>query len=251
MISLFLSKIKYLINILLKITNHRIDRDYSHISKAKILAKTDVVIDVGANSGQYAKKLRKLKYSNKIISIEPLSEVHSKLIRNSTSDINWLVLDRMAIGNVEGHIRINKSLNSVSSSVLDILPTHTSAAPESNYIAQEEVKITTICNIIEELGITSNNILLKIDTQGYEYEVLCGALQEMNKIKFIEIELSVQELYKGQKLYIDLFRFLEELNFQLISLEKSFEDKTNGTLLQFDAIFCKSVDFDILFNKRM
>lgn len=251
MIRLFLGRVKYLINKLLKITNHRIDRDYSHITRGKILEKTDVVIDVGANSGQYAKKLRKLNYKKKIISIEPLSEAHSKLIKNSKSDLNWNVLDRMAIGNEEGYIKINKSLNSVSSSVLDILPIHTLAVPESNYISQEEVKITTICNIIDKVGITSNNILLKIDTQGFEYEVLCGALKVMNRIKFIEIELSVQELYSGQKLYLELLNMLNGLNYQLILFEKSFEDKLNGTLLQFDAIFCKSDYLDILLNKRI
>jgi hypothetical protein len=101
------------------------------------------------------------------------------------------------------------------------------------------------------LKIDSNSILLKIDTQGYEYEVLRGALSVMDQIRFIEVELSVQELYAGQKLYIELLDMLDKLNYKLISLEKSFENKSNGTLLQFDAIFCKSGIFEDLFNKPM
>jgi FkbM family methyltransferase len=250
MVRIVLSKLKYYINKLLQKHYLRIDRDYSFISKATVLGDTDLVIDVGANSGQYAKKIRKLNYLGKIVSIEPLSEAHSKLTKNSISDSYWQVLDRMAVGSNEGFTKINMSLNSVSSSMLEILPTHTLAAPESSYIAQEKVKITTISKIINELGITSKKILLKIDTQGFEYEVLCGALEAIDKIKFIEIELTVQELYRGQRLYIELLNMLNELKFNLISLEKSFEDQSNGTLLQFDAIFCKADHFESLFEVK-
>ena len=247
----FRSFLKRSANIFLRFVNFKIARDYSYKTIKIVLSNTDLVLDVGANTGQYVNKLRKLNYSGEIISIEPLLEAHVKLEENSKSDSHWIVLDPMAVGNEEGKIKINKSINLVSSSVLDMLPTHTLAAPESYYVSQEDVKITTVTNILHNLKIDSNSILLKIDTQGYEYEVLRGALSVMDQIRFIEVELSVQELYAGQKLYIELLNMLDKLNYKLISLEKSFEDKSNGTLLQFDAIFCKTGLFEDLFNKPM
>jgi FkbM family methyltransferase len=247
----FRSFLKRSANKFLRFVNFKIERDYSHKTIKIVLSNTDLVLDVGANTGQYVNKLRKLNYSGEIISIEPLLEAHTKLEENSKSDPHWIVLDPIAIGSEEGKIKINKSINLVSSSVLDMLPAHALAAPESHYVSQEDVKITTVSNVLHNLKIDSKSILLKIDTQGYEHEVLRGALSVMDQIRFIEVELSVQELYAGQKLYIELLNMLDKLNYKLISLEKSFEDKSNGTLLQFDAIFCKSGIFEDLFNKPM
>lgn len=73
----------------------------------------DLIFDVGANTGQYGKKIRKAGYSGTIISFEPISSAYLKLLETSKSDPKWLVHKRSAIGNINGTSEIQVSSNAV------------------------------------------------------------------------------------------------------------------------------------------
>src|SRR5690348_8763318 len=96
-----------------------------------------LVLDIGANQGQFAKMLRSMGYAGRIVSFEPLSKAHSRLLSASRSDRNWIVHPRTAIGDTHGVIDINISTNSYSSSILPMLQAHTDVAEESKYLASE------------------------------------------------------------------------------------------------------------------
>lgn len=81
------------------------------------LNNVDLVLDVGANTGQFARHAREAGYIGRIISFEPLPDAHAELQRWSESDSLWMVAPRMAIGNHDGEAHINVSRNSVSSSI--------------------------------------------------------------------------------------------------------------------------------------
>ena len=78
---------------------------------------------------------------------------------------------------------------------------------------------------------------MKLDTQGFERNVLVGAAQSLQKIQGIQIEMSLLELYKGQMLFVETIAYLEQLGFKLYSLENGFYDKNTGQLLCLDGIF--------------
>ena len=59
--------------------------------------KIDLVLDVGANTGGFAKDLRSFGYKNHIVSFEPVKQTHGKLEENSKFDKKWLVHKRCAI----------------------------------------------------------------------------------------------------------------------------------------------------------
>ncbi|MDJ0524424.1 MAG: FkbM family methyltransferase [Microcystis sp. M53600_WE12] len=84
----------------------------------------DLVFDVGANIGQYAKLLRELGYSGRLVSLEPLSSAYSRLKAISKKDQLWEIAPQTAIGNQEGEIIINIAGNSYSSSALPMLDAH-------------------------------------------------------------------------------------------------------------------------------
>ena len=80
-------------------------------------------------------------------------------------------------------------------------------------------------------------IFLKLDTQGYEKNILNGAKESLSKIKGIQIELALKPSYNNAPGYKEIIEILEEFGFTLFSLEEGFEDEKTGQLLEIDAIF--------------
>lgn len=202
----------------------------------------DLIIDVGANTGQYAKSLRESTYSGRIISFEPLSSAYEKLVQNnSKKDPLWEIAPRTAIGDQDGEITINIANNSVSSSVLEMLDSHAKAAPDSVYINSETVKLSRLDTIAKEYisKYQSKSIFLKIDVQGFERQVIEGAKDILPAIKGIQLELSLVPLYKDQVLFEEMLEILKNKGYQLYSIIPGFADPDTGRMLQIDGIFFK------------
>ena len=104
----------------------------------------DLVLDIGANTGQYGTLLRELGYTGRIVSFEPLPTAHAALTSKTAADPAWAAAPRAAIGDSEGEITINIAGNSASSSVLPMLESHRKAAPHSAYIGTDTVPITRL-----------------------------------------------------------------------------------------------------------
>lgn len=198
----------------------------------------NLVLDVGANKGQYYNFLRTVGYSGKIISFEPLSEAHSYLEKISKKDPLWEIAPRTAIGNEEGEISINIAGNSASSSLLPMLDRHRNAAPESAYIGSETVKITRLDSICPSYINQDSQIFLKIDVQGYEQKVLEGAKGILSQVKGIQLEVSFVPLYEGELLFRDMLNYMDHLGYSLAYLNPGLFDSNTVQLLQADAIFC-------------
>lgn len=199
----------------------------------------NTVIDIGAHLGGYAQELRRAGYSGKIISFEPQPDVFRQLEKTSKDDSEWEA-HNLAIGAEKGEVSINISKNSHSSSILEINQLHTESAPSSEYIGQVDVAVETLDSFLEHSTFIGDRIYLKIDAQGYEDKILIGAEDVLKRIKGIQLELSTRELYKGQKLYLNLINELIDKGFELHSIENGFFDAKSGRLLQFDGIFFKT-----------
>lgn len=202
--------------------------------------KIDLVFDVGANIGQYALFLRKSGYRGAIVSFEPLSVAYSQLKTSSSKDKLWKVAPRIAIGNEDSEITINISANTASSSVLNMLDTHIDVAPNSAYVSSETVKVNRLDTIASKYIENSSSIFLKIDTQGFEKQVIEGAEQILSQVKGIQVELSLIPLYQDQILFKEMIEFLNRLGYDLYAIIPGFSDRVTGRLLQMDGIFFKN-----------
>jgi FkbM family methyltransferase len=200
----------------------------------------DLVFDIGANKGQYAMGIMDAGYRNRIVSFEPLSKVHRELQETSKKFSNWAVAQRCAIGAKKEEIEINISANSVSSTLLPMLDTHLEGAPESKIIGKEKVTVLPLDEIGKTYVNAEKNIFIKIDVQGFEREVLKGAVEFIEKAKGIEMEISLVPLYEGQIwLLPQVLEFMEQRNFQLRSIMPAFTDPKTGNVLQCNGIFFK------------
>lgn len=197
-----------------------------------------VVVDVGANTGQFARKLRKLGYPGTIISMEPMTAEYKKLVSISSADPLWHC-SQIAIGSSETEVEINIAGNSYSSSILPMLDRHVAGAPDSGYIGTEKVKMTTLDAILPYLAQHQERLYLKLDVQGYEMEVLKGAQQTLSYVDVIEMELSLVPLYEHSVLYDEMIAYLEPLGFDLLFIEGDFLDYTTGEVLQVNGLFLR------------
>lgn len=206
----------------------------------KILSKNqiDCVIDVGANVGQYSLKLRKYGYQGDIYSFEPIITTFNLLEENSKQDNKWHI-QNFALGANNGQESINISQNTESSSIFNINEIHTQNAPKAKYIGKETITIKKLDDIFPEICSNKKGIFLKIDTQGYEMEVLKGAEKSLEKITGLQIEMSLIKLYENEILFDEIISYLKSRKFNLCQIETGIVDNNTGNLLQFDGIFLK------------
>lgn len=197
----------------------------------------DLVLDVGANVGDYAIGLRDLGYMRKIISFEPIPQAYEGLLAASQKDPRWEVGPRAALGAEDGTITIHISRNSYSSSVLDVEDDLIDVAPDIAYISTETVPLRRIDGLVTEQIEASSSVFLKIDVQGFERQVLEGATGILPRIKGIQVELSLVPIYKGQCLYREMLDHIVSLGYELHAIIPGFTDASTGRMLQMDGVF--------------
>jgi len=211
---------------------------------ARILAtlrhfKIDLILDVGANEGQFAESLFTSGYDGRIVSFEPLRAPHERLSRRASKHSGWQAFERCAVGAEDSEATVNIAGNSASSSLLPMLQAHLDAAPDSRYIGTEAVPLRRLDTLIPSILRQERNILLKIDTQGYEGKVLDGAGELLSGTRAVQLELSFVPLYENQPLWDELRQRMTAAGFSLWLLMPGIVDPTNGRLLQADGIFVK------------
>lgn len=199
----------------------------------------DLVIDVGANTGQFGSEIRGAGYAGRIVSLEPLSEAYGELRIRANRDGNWAAI-RCAIGESDGESTIHVAGNSASSSLLDMLPAHEEAAPETRYVGDERVTVRRLESILSEYAETCARPYLKVDVQGYELAVLRGAGTSLESVAAIQLELSLARLYHGAPMASEVDAFVTAAGYRLAGIEPGFTDPASGRLLQMDGIYVRS-----------
>jgi hypothetical protein len=113
-------------------------------------------------------------------------------------------------------------------------PQHLESAPTSKYVRNVAVDVVPLDDYCVDLP--SGGVSLKIDTQGFELEVLQGATAMLARTSMVRVELSLAALYEGQPDYVEVICYLRDRGYRLTYLEPGFEDPTTGELLQADVI---------------
>jgi FkbM family methyltransferase len=201
-------------------------------------ANVDLVLDVGANTGQYAQWLRQSGYTGHIVSFEPLKSAFEVLRRTAAADPTWDVIN-CALGAQAGTAQLNVAGNSYSSSLLGMMPRHAQAAPESGYTGSESVTLQPLDAIFPDLAVGASGTFMKIDAQGYTREILAGARASLHAIRGLQLEMSLISLYEGEALIGDLICEVARCGFSPVFIRPEFTDRQTGQQLQVDGIFFK------------
>jgi len=202
-----------------------------HLKKLLDLKKINVVLDVGANEGQFSHELRMIGYKGYILSFEPVNKVFNILNESFKNDDKWIGFN-FALGNENKETTINVSDVTLMSSLLESIG--------DSYIEKENISIKklddVLLNIIKD--IPNPVVFLKMDTQGYDLEVFKGASGCLNLIQGIQSELSVQPLYKNMPHYNEVLIEYEKSNYELYNLSVVNRIR-NGGLLELNAFMIK------------
>lgn len=199
--------------------------------------RVDLVLDVGANLGQYGRQLRQAGYRGRIVSFEPVAEIHRRLQHIAAPDTRWTVAPPMALGDTDGYAVMNVSGNLVSSSLLPMREAHLAAAPQSGYIGQETVRLARLDSVADAYLTPASEVFLKVDTQGFEARVLAGAERLLPRICGLQLELSLTPLYEGETGMRLMLERLEDLGYDLHAVLPGFTDRLTGRMLQADGVF--------------
>ena len=196
--------------------------------------RVSLLVDVGANQGQYAQHMRTLGYQGKILSFEPGGEAHRLLLRNSSNDAPWEVR-RLALGASSAQGWLNVSHDSVSSSLLEVAAPHVRVAPMSSASYTEQVQVSTLDQELPNME--KERIWLKLDTQGSEDDILRGGYRLLPYVQVLQTEINLVDCYAGQADYRTIFDMAHSAGLLLVRVEPGTQDQETGELLQFDAIF--------------
>jgi len=195
------------------------------------------VIDVGAHKGESALQFHKLFPDARIFSFEPIHDCFIELNSTMKNVPNFRSFN-LALAENKGKLTIHRSEFSPSSSLLKMAKLHKEAFPFSVDEIIETVDIDTLDNIASGLELV-DNILLKVDVQGYEDKVILGSTNVLSRIKVIIIETSFYKLYEDQPLFSDIYELLNRHGFMYSGSWGDLKSPLDGTPLQQDSIFIR------------
>ena len=233
---------KILINLfsfLISIVDYRNKKKIINYFKKKFNNQLLDIIDIGAHKGETIDLLLKNFKINKIYAFEPNKNLFSVLKKKFDKLNNNVMIYNIGIGQKKEYKNLNIMVDSSSSTFNNI-------NRKSNYFkrkqrifnfffentefirSQQQIEVNKLSNIIDIQKINKVD-LLKIDTEGYEYNVLKGIKNEdFKKIKFIYFEHHYDLMINKEYKYSDIHFFLKNKNFLLkhklkMNFRKSFE----------------------------
>jgi len=178
------------------------------------------VLDVGANAGQYKDFLRnRVMFKGEIHSFEPLSSLVKVLKEKVTGDPAWHI-HAHAVGSENTSLEINVMSRDTFSSFLQPNNAESADFAESNTVNSKElVSVKRLDDVIRDWKPADlQATYLKVDTQGFDIEVLRGAPNLLRSIRGLQIELSILPIYQGTPKYLDMLRQLNDWGFHISGL---------------------------------
>jgi FkbM family methyltransferase len=197
---------------------------------------TDLVVDIGANEGQYARRIRLLGYSGRILSVEPGQDASSRLQGHAQGDAAWEVV-RCAVGADAGTATLHVAHNTQSSSLLPVLPRHLEAESWAARESDETVSVQTLDGLLADRD--AESLWLKLDCQGSEAAAIAGGPEALARANVVQCEMSLVPLYDGEGTLETLTPLLTGAGFEPWWVQPCFQSPQTGAALQVETLFVR------------
>lgn len=198
------------------------------------------VLDVGGNTGQYAKQLRRHGYTGRIVSFEPVPAIAKKLRRAASKDRKWWVYP-YALGSTE----TSTTMNVVSGSMSSLLgPSEFGNQRYKRFskIDSQDVSVRRLDNILDEVldGINEPRPYLKLDTQGYDLEAFAGAGERIREFVGMQSEVALMQIYEGMPRMNEALAAYEDAGFEVTGMFPVTREESTGRVLEFDCVLARA-----------
>ena len=197
----------------------------------------NTVVDIGAHVGEFAMKIHAILPNASIFSFEPLKECFKQLQTNLGSAPKFRAF-RCAVGDSNTTAVIHRNEFEPSSSLLPMTDVHKRAFPFTCRETRETVEVRRLDDVMQDVSL-EENVLIKLDVQGYEDKVILGGENLVSRAKLLIIEVSFDVLYEGQPLFDDIYRSVKARGFNYIGNLAQLRNPLDGSVLQADAVFIR------------
>ena len=201
----------------------------------------DCVLDVGAHEGEFAGFLRELGYAGDIISFEPVAASFAVLSKARAADKRWRG-HNIALGADDSELEINIYAGSVFNSFLRPSSDGTTRFRAATELVRvEKVPVRRLEPIIDGILVArpGARIFLKIDTQGYDLQVVRGAGRQLGAIRALQSELAARATYDGMPTLPEALAELDQLGFEVTGLFPVARELDHLRVIEFDCVMCR------------
>lgn len=196
------------------------------------------VLDVGAHEGDFAQRIHDMLPDAAIVSFEPLPECFRALEKVSATLPKHRCFN-VAVGSAPGEAEMGQNEYTQASSLLPTNDEMRKLMPFAAETRPVKVRVDTLDRLCSELQL-EDNLMVKIDVQGFEREVIAGGRDTLRRAKLVLIETSFQRIYQGQPLFEAVYRDLvDELGFRYRGSFSRQESPVDGAPLQEDSLFIR------------
>ncbi len=193
------------------------------------------VLDIGANAGQFARKVLASLPDCTVHSFEPLPGPFAQL-RSLAAQHPGLHGHNFALGDQDGGAVIHTGDYTASSSLLKPAQHLNDSMPQAMPGKDAEIAIRRLDDWAAETNLDAP-LFIKLDVQGYELQVIRGGGQTLKRACAVLSELSFVELYEGQPLIGDVIAAMAERGFRLADIYEVWRDPATGLGFQCDGLF--------------
>ena len=213
---------------------------YQHVATILRRYRINCVIDVGANHGQYARRLRRAGYQGRIVSFEPVADTFARLQASAAGDPAWTV-HRCALGREEAVATMHVVPGTLSS-VLAPTAFGRDRYRQLRDATDEDVPVRRLDGMLDELtaGLAEPRVFLKLDTQGYDLEVFAGLGERVRELAGLQSEVALMPIYEGMPTMPEALATYSEAGFEITALYPVSRQKETGRVLEFDCVMVRA-----------
>lgn len=217
---------------------------YSYDRQLRILLATlaiNCIIDVGAHEGEFYRRMRTLGYTGRIVSFEPVPESFARLKREAAGDAQWRGY-QMALGREVGTLEIKVPDSTGFASFLEPNDYLGERFPWAQWSGRAVgVRVQSLDNVYIDVvsGIEKPHVFLKMDTQGWDGNVIGGGPGALRDVDLLQSELSVVPIYRGMHGIVESLTLYMGLGFELTSLYPVTYDAEDIRVLEYDCVMVR------------
>lgn len=211
-----------------------------HVASLLHHYRADCVLDVGANTGQYAKQLRRYGYRGRIVSFEPVPEITEKLRAAAADDPDWHVYP-YALGREDRTDTINVVYGSMSS-MLGPSDFGTTRYKRFQRSREEKIEVRRLDGLLDKVldGLDDPRPYLKMDTQGFDLEAYAGGGERVHEFVGMQSEVALMQIYEGMPRMNEAVSVYEADGFEITGMYPVTREEKTGRVLEFDCVMARA-----------